>query len=102
MNSILEKGTEYAASFCNISFFKECPFPNENDSPASPPSYDSDNFNDDSSPNLSDISSRIKFNEEVNGMHNTQRLAVETPREKDKMRIKQLESEIRVLQVITL
>ena len=67
----------------------------------SPPRYDSDN-SDDNSQNSSSTSCRIKSNEEIELSHNAQDIGhrtVDTPREKDKLRIKELESEISVLQV---
>ena len=69
----------------------------------SPPRYDSDN-SDDSAQNSFSTSCRIKSNEEIELSHNAQDVGhrtVDTPREKDKLRIKELESEISVLQVFS-
>ena len=72
------------------------------DSPAFPPCYDSDN-SDDSIQNSSTASCKIKTNKELGIMYDSQQICdpkEERVNEKERMRIKELESEINVLQVI--
>ena len=74
-----------------------------NESPLSPPRYYSDDSND-SLPNSVDSSCRIKSNDKLLVPENYQEIhpKVEMSKEKDKLRIKELESEIQVLQVYLL
>jgi len=74
-------------------------YPVGNESPLKPPNYYSDD-SDESLPNSVDSSCRIKSNDEMPIQNNFSTIHPnpETSREKDKLRIKELESEIRVLQ----
>ena len=72
------------------------------ESPGSPPNYDSDE-SDESVQNSLSISCKIKSHEDSELTHNIQPVChtlLDTSREKDKLRIKELESEISVLQVL--